>query len=96
MRCFLFFKDRLKSIKSKLKFFVMTSQELQKQALQLPIADRWQLVQTLLKSLKRELQPNVKRGNLSSLRSIAKSSPVVEEFDAKEDYVNYLINKASI
>jgi hypothetical protein len=27
----------------------MTLQELQKQALQLPISDRWQLVQTLLR-----------------------------------------------
>jgi hypothetical protein len=31
-------------------------QELQKQALQLPISDRWQLVQTLLESLKQETQ----------------------------------------
>jgi hypothetical protein len=71
----------------------MTSQELQKQALQLPISDRWQLVQTLLESLKRESQPSVKRGNLSSLRGIAKSSAVRDEPDAKDDYVNYLTEK---
>ncbi len=29
----------------------MTSQEIQKQALLLPISDRWRLVQTLLESL---------------------------------------------
>jgi hypothetical protein len=78
------------------KFFVMTSQELQKQALQLPFSDRWQLVQTLLESLKRESQARVKRGNLSSLRGIAKSSTGMDEFDTKDDYVNYLFKKASI
>ena len=71
----------------------MTSQELQKQALQLPIADRWQLVQTLLESLKRESQPNIKRGNLSSLSGIAKSSAVTDELLAKDDYVSYLTEK---
>lgn len=71
----------------------MTSQELQKQALQLPISDRWQLVQTLLESLKRQSQPSVKRGNLSSLRGIAKSSAVSDELNAKDDYVNYLTEK---
>lgn len=55
-----------------------TSQEIQKQALLLPIGDRWQLVQTLLESLKRESQPSVKRGNLSRLRGIAKNSHVTE------------------
>ncbi|GBO53129.1 hypothetical protein APA_1037 [Pseudanabaena sp. lw0831] len=74
----------------------MTSQELQKQALQLPISDRWHLVQTLLESLKRESQPSVKRGNLSSLKGIAKSSAGMNELEAKEDYVNYLAKKAEI
>jgi hypothetical protein len=74
----------------------MTSQELQKQALLLPIGDRWQLVQTLLESLKRQSQPSVKRGNLSSLRGIASSSSLTAELDAKDDYVNYLIKKALI
>ena len=69
----------------------MTSQELQKQALQLPISDRWQLVQTLLESLKWESQLSVKRGNLSSLRGIAKSSAGMDEIEAKDDYVNSAI-----
>ena len=51
----------------------MTLQELQKQALELPTSDRWQLVQTLLESLKRESHPMPKRRNLSRLRGIAKS-----------------------
>jgi hypothetical protein len=71
----------------------MTSQELQKQALLLPISDRWQLVQTLLESLKRESQPSVKRGNLSNLRGIAKSSTGMDELDTKDDYVTYLTEK---
>ena len=32
----------------------MTLQELQKQALQLPISDRWRLVQSLLASIEKE------------------------------------------
>jgi hypothetical protein len=83
-------------VKVSFKFFAMTLQELQKQVLLLPISDRWLLVQTLLESLKRESQPSVKLGNLSSLRGIAKSSTGMDELDAKEDYVNYLIKKASI
>ncbi len=71
----------------------MTSQELQKQALLLPISDRWQLVQTLLESLKRPSQPSVKRGNLSSLRGIASSSTGMDELDIRDDYVNYLTEK---
>jgi hypothetical protein len=49
----------------------MTLQELQKQVLQLPTHDRWQLVQALLESLKQETEP--KRGNLSRLKGIAKT-----------------------
>jgi hypothetical protein len=67
----------------------MTLQELQKQMLQLPTHDRWQLVQALLESLKQEAEP--KRGNLSRLKGIAKTSDV--EIDAQEEYVDYLIEK---
>jgi len=35
----------------------MTPQELQKQAIRLPIAERWRLVQTLLVSIQQETQP---------------------------------------
>jgi hypothetical protein len=71
----------------------MTLQELQKQALQLPISDRWQLVQTLLESLKRETHPMSQRGNLSRLRGIAKSSVAVGNTNSEEDYVTYLTEK---
>lgn len=69
-------------------------EELQKQLLQLPPADRWQLVQTLLESLKLEAPAKLQRGNLSRLRGIAKSLLPKEEVDAKEDYVTYLIKKS--
>jgi hypothetical protein len=71
----------------------MTLQEVQKQVLQLSISDRWQLVKTLLESLKRETYPKLKQGNLSRLRGIAKSSAAIGEADAKEDYVTYLTEK---
>lgn len=71
----------------------MTLQEIQKQALQLPTGDRWQLVQVLLDSLKREASPNVKRKNLSRLRGIAKISAATRENNAQADYVTYLTEK---
>ncbi len=71
----------------------MVLQELQKQALQLSISDRWQLVQTLLESLKRETHPKLKQGNLSRLRGIAKSSAAIGDLGSKEDYVTYLTDK---
>ena len=63
----------------------MTLQELQKQALQLSIRDRTQLVQTLLESLKRETQPTLQRKNLSRLRGIAKSSVTVSDTDFEDE-----------
>lgn len=71
----------------------MTLQELQKQALQLPISDRWQLVTVLLESLKQDSHPQVKRGSLSQLRGIAKSLAATEDADTQEDYVTYLNEK---
>jgi hypothetical protein len=70
----------------------MTLQELQKQALQLSTSDRWQLVQTLLDSLK-ETQSKPNQGNLSQLRGIAKSLVATEMSDGEEDYVTYLTQK---
>jgi hypothetical protein len=71
----------------------MTLQELQKQALKLSTSDRWQLVQALLESLKREAHPKPKRGNLLRLRGIAKTSVVEEKEHTQEDYVTYLTEK---
>lgn len=72
---------------------LMTLQEVQNQALQLPTGDRWQLVQVLLDSLKWEANSQPKRRNLSRLRGIAKISAVAEESNAQADYVTYLTEK---
>ncbi|HLP91320.1 MAG TPA: hypothetical protein VK184_22400 [Nostocaceae cyanobacterium] len=71
----------------------MTLQELQKQALKLSISERWQLLQTLLKSIQQETQPVSKKGNLSRLRGIAKSTNISSDENIVEDYVTYLTEK---
>jgi len=71
----------------------MTLPELQKQALQLPINDRWKLVQTLLESLQWETHSVVKKGNLSRLRGIAKSTNMLSNEEITEDYIMYLTKK---
>lgn len=71
----------------------MTLQELQNQVLQLPMGDRWQLVQVLLESLKPGTDPKPKPRNLSRLRGIAKTSAVSGESSDQADYVTYLIQK---
>ncbi|MEN9565274.1 MAG: hypothetical protein RLZZ69_470 [Cyanobacteriota bacterium] len=71
----------------------MALQELQKQALQLSISDRWQLVHTLLESLKQEANPKRKKGNLSRLRGVAKTSAAIKEDTTNEDYETYLTEK---
>ncbi len=53
---------------------IVTLEQLQKQVLELPISDRWTLVQILLESLQRETSSELKKGNLSRLRGIAKGT----------------------
>ncbi|MFH7026912.1 MAG: hypothetical protein ACHBN1_16250 [Heteroscytonema crispum UTEX LB 1556] len=71
----------------------MTLRELQQQALQLPISDRWQLVQVLLESLQQETRFVSKKGNLSRLRGIAKSQETLSDEDVAADYITYLTEK---
>jgi hypothetical protein len=71
---------------------IMTLQQLQKQVLELPISDRWTLVQILLESLQKETSSELKKGNLSRLRGIAKGTEISSE-DVEVDYVNYLTEK---
>ena len=71
----------------------MTLQDIQKQALQLPTDDRWQLVQILLDSLKQEANPKPTQRNLSRLRGIAKISADTGENSTHADYVTYLTEK---
>ncbi|MEH1812345.1 MAG: hypothetical protein V7K26_22225 [Nostoc sp.] len=70
----------------------MTLEQLQKQVLELPISDRWTLVQILLESLQQETSSELKKGNLSRLRGIAKGTEISSE-DVEVDYVNYLTEK---
>ncbi|MDZ8068448.1 MAG: hypothetical protein RMY64_22930 [Nostoc sp. DedQUE08] len=70
----------------------MTLEQLQKQVLELPISDRWTLVQILLESLQQETSSELKKGNLSRLRGIAKTTEISSE-DVEVDYVNYLTEK---
>ncbi|BAU10236.1 hypothetical protein LEP3755_07170 [Leptolyngbya sp. NIES-3755] len=71
----------------------MTLQELQKQVLQLPIRERWQLVQTVLLSLQEETSLEKKPKNLSRLRGIAKVAPTPTDAENAEDYATYLTEK---
>ena len=71
----------------------MTLQELQKQVLQLPMSDRWQLVQTVLESIQQETISLSKQGNLSRLRGIAKSVNISSDENINGDYITYLTEK---
>lgn len=71
----------------------MTLQELQKQVLQLPMQERWRLVQTVLVSLQEETLPATKLKNLSRLRGIAKVNVMSNDTNNTENYINYLTQK---
>ena len=71
----------------------MTLPELQQQALQLSVSDRWQLVQTLLESLQRETRLGLEKGNLSRLRGIAKDVEKLGDEEMAADYATYLTQK---
>ena len=71
----------------------MVLQDIQHQALQLSTGDRWQLVQILLDSLKRESNLKSQPRNLSRLRGIAKLASATEDDNAQDDYVTYLTEK---
>lgn len=58
------------------------------------MSDRAALVQVILESLKQEIQPGLKRGNLSRLRGIAKNSAATDNPDDRDDYVTYLTEKS--
>jgi hypothetical protein len=78
----------------------MTWQELEKQVLELPISDRWHLVQSLLASIQQEtlssIPPNPTRESLSDLDPWTQSLVGVIRLgseDTTETYVNYLEEK---
>ncbi|EDX76952.1 hypothetical protein MC7420_1955 [Coleofasciculus chthonoplastes PCC 7420] len=78
----------------------MTLQKLQNQALQLPISDRWRLVQSLLASIQKEMlslmSPSLSATSMTDLDpwtqrllGVVQLSPE----DAKESYIDYLETK---
>ena len=71
----------------------MTLQELQKQVLQLPMNERWQLVRTVLESIQQETISPSKKGNLSRLRGIAKGVNISSDENINGEYVTYLTEK---
>lgn len=76
----------------------MTLPELQKQALQLPISDRWHLVQLLLASIQQEtsISPSSTEKPLTDLDPWTQSLIGVITLgteDATESYVDYLEEK---
>ena len=80
----------------------MTLQELQKQALQLPIGDRWRLVQSLLSSIQQESlvlsPPNPNVNSLADLNPWTQSLIGVVQLGTEEpteSYVDYLEEKYS-
>lgn len=75
------------------KFLIMTLQELQKQVLQLPMSERWQLVQTVLESIQQETISASKKGNLSRLRGIAKGVNISSDENINGYYATYLTEK---
>lgn len=80
----------------------MTLQELQNQALQLPISDRWRLVQSLLSSIQQETllfsPPNPSENLFTGLDPWTQSLMGVIQLGAEEpteSYVDYLEEKYS-
>ncbi len=80
----------------------MTLQELQKQALQLPISDRWRLVQSVLTSIEKEtlssISPNSTTQPLTNLHPWTQSliaSIQLHTDSLTESYGDYLENKYS-
>lgn len=79
----------------------MTLQELQNQALQLPVGDRWRLVQSLLRSIQQEtLAPNTPTAvnSFADLNPWTQSLIGVIQLDTEEPtdpYVDYLEEKYS-
>ena len=80
----------------------MTLQELQNQALQLPIGDRWRLVQSLLSSIRNETL--VLSSPVASINSLANLDPWTQSLigvvqlgaeEPTDSYVDYLEDKYS-
>lgn len=80
----------------------MTLQEIQNQALQLPVGDRWRLIQSLLSSIQQETlilnPPKTTINSFAELNPWTQSLIGVVQLDTEEpadSYVDYLEGKYS-
>lgn len=78
----------------------MTLTELENKALKLPLSEKWELVQSLLKSIEQETQlvvsENEKDVTIKTLDSWTKSLIGViqpDDYLSRESYINYLEEK---
>jgi hypothetical protein len=80
----------------------MKLQELQKQALQLPISDRWRLVQSVLASIEKETLSSISPN--STIQPLTNLDPWIQDLIGSiqlhtdystESYVDYLEEKYS-
>lgn len=82
----------------------MTLQELQQQILQLPLQDRWNLVQSLLASIQQETASNISTSPDLDEQFLANLDPWTQSLvgvvqldtdDSTDTYINYLEEKYS-
>ncbi|HEX8888569.1 MAG TPA: hypothetical protein VF779_05305 [Pyrinomonadaceae bacterium] len=75
----------------------MTHEELIREIMQLPLEQRMELLETISRSVREEIQPRERRESISSrLRGIAKfDGPPPTDEEIKEDYIRYLTEKYS-
>ena len=75
----------------------MTREEIVKEALQLPVAEREAAVEEIKRSIREEIQPQQTRVSIvDRLYGIAKpDGPMPSDEELKEDYIRYLTEKYS-
>ena len=75
----------------------MTREEIVKEALQLPVAEREAAVEEIKRSIREEMRPQQTRVSIvDQLYGIAKpDGPMPSDEELKEDYIRYLTEKYS-
>ncbi|WP_448573576.1 hypothetical protein [Trichothermofontia sp.] len=73
-----------------------TVQEIERQALALPLSERWRLVHSLLGSIQQEMTGMAKPaepGTLMNLKGVIKDISHLSDAELKEEYIDYLMEK---
>lgn len=75
----------------------MTKEEIVKEILQLPVAEREAMVEDIRRSIREDIQPLETRASIvDQLYGIAKpDGPMPSDEELKEDYIRYLTEKYS-